>query len=151
MTSARITYCETQWVLKFYTSQKILYLVYLPKTDFWLRPWRSRLFAVKPCRCWSLFVADSRRGAVTTLAVFRQRCGQLFVCFPLPTCSRGQSLTESSSSVCRRAQSFSHGSTVFPVSCRGQSLSWNKSVRLVARPSSSPWRESEKQFFSVIK
>ena len=36
MTSARITYCETQWVLKFYTSPKILYL---PKTDFWLRPW----------------------------------------------------------------------------------------------------------------
>ena len=36
MTSVCITYCETQWVLKFYTSPKILYL---PKTDFWLRPW----------------------------------------------------------------------------------------------------------------
>jgi len=36
MTSARITYCETQWVLKFYTSAKNLYL---PKTDFWLHPW----------------------------------------------------------------------------------------------------------------
>jgi len=33
---------------------------------------RSRLFAVRPCRRWSLFVADSRRGAVTTLSVFRQ-------------------------------------------------------------------------------
>ena len=49
MTSARITYCETQRVLKFYTSPKILYL---PKTDFWLRPWFFRCrFAVPVSRC----------------------------------------------------------------------------------------------------
>jgi len=99
---------------------------------------RSRLFAVRPCHCWSLFVANSRRGAVTTLSVFRRALWSTVSRFqPALVVSR-----HPKSSVCRRVQSSTDSFPVSCDSCRGQSLPRDESVRLVARPSCSPWREN---------
>ena len=99
---------------------------------------RSRLFAVRPCRCWSLVVADSRRGAVSTLSVFRRALwSTAYRSQPVLVVSR-----HPKSSVCRRVQSSTDSFPVSCDSCRGQSLPRDESVRLVARPSCSPWREN---------
>jgi len=95
---------------------------------------RSCLFAVRPCRCWSLFVANSRCRAVTTLSVFRRA--------PWSTISRFRPAVVVSrhpkSSVYRRVQSSTDSFPVSCDSCCGQSLPRDESVRLVACPSCSP-------------
>ena len=90
---------------------------------------RSRLFAVKPCRRWTLFVVDSQRGAVTSPSVLWRALRSTVSRFqPALVVSRYLSQVRPYS-VCRRVQSLTHGQS-------SRFMSWTVAILRGVRPSS---------------